>query len=276
MQEFIEVMWAPFTACALLTLIHAYLGFHVVSRGVIFVDLAMAQMAALGSTLGVLVGFSLHSIESFLTAFAMTVFGACLLTAARRFEKQVPVEALIGILYAVAGGATILALSSSAEASEELRSILVGHLLFVSSSELWVMLTIYASVGLAHCYFREGFLSASRAATCAETSSTARASWDFFFYLTLGLVVTSSVEIAGVLLVFCFLVVPAVCGALLAHSLRSRLIAGWLLSFVAALVGVVLSYVFDLPTGATIVCVFGLTTLISLLYAGSRGAQCSP
>jgi len=267
MIDFFELMLAPFVACVILTGIHVYLGLHVIERGVIFVDLALAQLAAFGATVGFLFGWALHSQESYISSLIFTLIGAGIF-ALTRFRKQIiPQEALIGIVYAVASAASILVLSSSADGGEEFKNLLVGHLLFVEWAEIIRVGVIYSLIGVAYWIFREPLLLISKNPEQAFDSGKNVRFWDFFFYGTFGVIVTSSTELAGVLLVFSFLVVPAVCGVLLSDSVKARLLIGWSCGALTSIIGLVLSYSFDLPTGATIVCAFGLCLLFCSLIA---------
>lgn len=265
MSGFLELMIAPFAACLILTGIHAYLGLHVIERGVIFVDLALAQVAALGATIGFLWGLDLHSTESYVIALAFTFIGAAIFAATRRRKPVVPQEALIGVVYAVAAAAVILVLSRAPEGGEELKALLVGHLLFVEWSEIAKIAFLYSLIGLIHWLVRKPLLLISQSPDRAFAKGYRVAWWDFLFYATFGFVVTSSVEMAGVLLVFSFLIVPAICGVLLAETIGRRLAVGWMAGTLTSIAGVVASYAWDLPTGATVVCAFGVTLLLTAL-----------
>ena len=258
MTDFLELMTRPFVACLILTGIHAYLGLHVIEREVIFVDLALAQVAAFGATLGFLWGFGLHSTASYLIALSFTLIGAAIFAATRLRKPIVPQESLIGIVYAVTAAASILVLSRAPEGGEELKALLVGHLLFVEWPEIIKMLVLYSMIGLVHYLLRKPLLAISQDPEQAFAQGLRVRLWDFLFYATFGFVVTSSVELAGVLLVFSFLIVPAVCGVLLAQTIGMRLMVGWLIGLLTSIVGIAASYVWDLPTGATVVCTFGL------------------
>lgn len=262
MDEFLGLMVRPFVACLILTGIHAYLGLHVVERGVIFVDLALAQIAAFGATLGFLWGFGLHSNASYLIALSFTLVGAAVFALTRRRKPVVPQEALIGVVYAVAAAAAILVLSRAPEGGEELKALLVGHLLFVDWSEILKVLVLYSAVGLIHWLARKPLLAISQDPERAYTQGLRVRWWDFLFYATFGFVVTSSVEMAGVLLVFSFLIVPAICGVLLARTVGSRLLVGWVVGTLTSVAGAVASYVWDLPTGAAVVCAFGVSLVL--------------
>jgi zinc/manganese transport system permease protein len=268
MTDALQLMLGPLLTCLILAGIHAYLGLHVIERGVIFVDLALAQIAAFGATVGFLLGFGLHSGPSYAISLGFALTGAAIFAATRRRKPVVPQEALIGIVYAVAAAASILVLSRAAEGGEELKSLLVGHLLFVEPHEIVKVALLYGAIGLVHWLARKPLLLISQHPEQAFAQGLAVRWWDFLFYATFGVVVTSSVEVAGVLLVFSFLIVPAVCGALLAQTVGRRLAVGWAVGVLTSLVGMWASYVFDLPTGATVVCAFGGSLLACGLIRG--------
>jgi len=257
MAEFLHLMAAPFAACLVLTGIHAYLGLHVIERKVIFVDLALAQIAALGSTVGFLFGFGLHHGANYLFALGFTFLGAVIFAATRFKEEKVPHEAIIGVVYAAAAAASILVLSRASEGSEEVKGLLVGHLLFVTWPEVAKVFLIYAAVGFVHWLARRPLLSISQDPAGAFDRGMRVRWWDLFFYITFGFVVTSSVEMAGVLLVFSFLIVPSICGVLLGKTVGGRLAIGWGIGILTSVIGILASYFLDLPTGATVVCAFG-------------------
>ncbi len=261
MTEFLPLMAAPFAACLVLTGIHAYLGLHVIERQVIFVDLALAQIAALGSTVGFLFGFGLHHGAGYAFALGFTFLGAVIFALTRFKEEKVPHEAIIGVVYAVAAAASILVLSRASEGSEELKGLLVGHLLFVTWPEVGRMAAIYGVIGFLHWLFRRRLLFISQHPREAFDQGVPVRWWDLFFYITFGVVVTSSVELAGVLLVFSFLIVPAICGVLLAKTVGGRLGVGWGIGVLTSVLGISASYFWDLPTGAAVVCAFGIVLL---------------
>lgn len=271
MTDFVDLMTKPFLACIILTGIHAYLGLHVIERQVIFVDLALAQIAALGATSAFLCGYALHSSQSYFFSLGCTLCGAALFALTRLRKPVVPQEALIGIAYAIAAAATIMLLSRTAEGGEELKALLVGHLLFVDWPEIAKIAVIYSCIGLLHWRYRHTLLTISCTPKAAFDDRVRVRWWDFFFYGTFGVVVTSSVEMAGVLLVFSFLIVPAVCGALTASSIRGRLWIGWLTGALTSTGGIALSYQFDFPTGATVVCTFAIPLLLCSLISSWKG-----
>ena len=253
-MDILSFLIVPFVAGLVLTGIHAYLGVHVVERGVIFVDLSLAQIAALGATVAFLSGYDLHSVTGFSWSLGFTIVGAAIFALTRTHRTtRIPQEAIIGIVYAVSAAATILVMSKAPQETEHLKDMLVGNILAVSWHVVIETAILYAVVGAFHFVYRKKFLAISRGQTIPNIKL-----WDFLFYASFGLVVTSSVDIAGVLLVFSYLIVPSVGAMLFAHSIGPRLAIGWTMGAVVTALGIVLSFYLDLPTGATIVCTFGL------------------
>jgi zinc/manganese transport system permease protein len=264
----LQFLAAPFVASLILTGIHAYLGVHVVERGVIFVDLSLAQIAALGATIAILLpisGGDPHHPSVYWISLAFTFIGAAVFSMIRIKRARIPQEAIIGISYAVASGAAILAMSKSTSEAEHLKDMLVGNILAVSWYDVGKTALLYGAIGLFHYVFRRTFLAISMDHAKAEASGISVRLWDFLFYASFGFVVTSSVSIAGVLLVFCYLVVPSVAAMLYADRIGPRLAIGWTMGTIVSALGVYLSLVLDLPTGATIVCTFGVVLIVMAL-----------
>lgn len=263
-----ELLLPAFVASLILTGIHAYLGVHVVERGVIFVDLSLAQIAALGSTVAYLAGYDIHSSMAYLYSLGFTFLGAAIFAFSRvHRQTRIPQEAVIGIVYAVSAAVAILVMSKATQETEHLKDMLVGNILSVTWPELAKTAVLYALVGVFHYVCRDRFLLISLDEEEAERRGLNIRFWDFLFYVSFGFVVTSSVAVAGVLLVFCFLIVPSVAAMLFAERLGPRLAIGWTMGALVSAGGVTLSYVLDLPTGATIVATFGVALL---LLAGVR------
>ena len=254
-----------FAASLILAGIHAYLGVHVVERGVIFVDLSLAQIAALGATIALLLPFSNgdpHGPFVYWISLAFTFMGAFIFSTIRSKRARIPHEAIIGICYAVASAAAILAMSKATSESEHLKDMLVGNILAVSWAEVGKTAVLYSGIGAFHFIFRHKFLAISMDPKRAEAEGISIKFWDFLFYASFGFVVTSSVSIAGVLLVFCYLIVPSVAAMLYSDSVGRRLAIGWSMGTIVSALGVYLSLQLDLPTGATIVCTFGLVLIL--------------
>ncbi len=265
-----EVMFWPVVACVLLPWLLVYLGIHVVQRGIIFIDIAMAQMASLGICVAVLFRLDLESPATFAIALGFTLVGAAIFSFTGKRESKVPQEAVIGISYVVAAAAAVLLLSRAAEGDEEIKNMLVGNILLVTPGDVWKCLGLFAIVGVFHFVFRKKFALASFDREAAYQQGMRVRLWDFLFYASFGFVVTSFVRIAGVLLIFTYLIVPAVCGINLAGSFRNRLLIGWVLSLVGSIAGLFLSFDFDLPSGAAIVCTFGALLILVSVAAAIR------
>ena len=261
----LQFLAAPFAASLILTGIHAYLGVHVVERGVIFVDLSLAQIAAFGATVAlVLPGAAVdpHSDFVYFVSVSFTLVGAAIFSLVRMRQSRIPQEAIIGIAYAVASGATILAMSHSTSQAEHLKDMLVGNIIAVGWPEVIKTAVLYGAIGVFHYVFRRTFLAISMDPEGSEARGVPIRFWDFLFYASFGFVVTSSVAIAGVLLVFCYLIVPSVAAMMYADRIGPRLAIGWTMGTLVSALGIYLSLLFDLPTGATIVCTFGLVLVL--------------
>ncbi|HEX4545864.1 MAG TPA: metal ABC transporter permease [Candidatus Acidoferrum sp.] len=273
----LEFLLPAFVASLILTGIHAYLGVHVVERGVIFVDLALAQIAALGATVAIVVGMDPHGRGAYWISLAFTFLGAAIFALARSRRGHIPQEAFIGIAYAVASATAILLMSKATGETEHLKDMLVGNILAVSWAEVKKTSLLYGAVGIFHYIFRKKFLLISMKHDKAEQNGLNVRFWDFLFYASFGFVVTSSVAIAGVLLVFCYLIVPSVGAMLFADRIGSRLAIGWTMGTLVSALGVYLSAQIDLPTGATIVVTFGgvliLMFFIHLILHHGREAR---
>ena len=276
-MEILPFLFWPFVASLILTGIHAYLGVHVVERGVIFVDLALAQIAALGATIAILLGMDPHGRGAYFLSLGFTFFGAAIFSVARTRRGHIPQEAFIGIAYVVASATAILAMSKATGETEHLKDMLVGNILAVSRAEVVKTALLYGAIGLFHYFFRKKFLLISTNPAQAEASGMSIRLWDFLFYASFGFVVTSSVAIAGVLLVFCYLIVPSVGAMLFADKIGRRLAIGWTMGTLVSALGVYFSVLLDLPTGATIVCTFGavltLMFFIHLIFFHGRRAR---
>ena len=270
MQIALDFLWLPFLACLVLTGIHVYLGLHVLARGVIFVDLALAQVAALGITIAFLAGHTIQSDAAYWYALAFTVGGAVLFSVSRLHRAPIPQEAIIGIVYAVSAAAAVLVVDRAPQGSEHIKQLLVGSILTVTPKEVGVLAVLYTVIGAFHWAIRRPLLQISFDPEAALQQGRWVRWWDFLFYASFGFVVTSSVRIAGVLLVFSYLIVPSAVGALLTRLVSGRLAIGWVLGVLVSLLGLSASYVWDLPTGATVVTTFGALLAAVALGLGVR------
>ena len=264
----IDLLAWPFVACLVLTGIHAYLGLHVLARGVIFVDLALAQVAALGLTVALLAGHPPASAAAYWYALAFAVAGGLVFAVTRVRRAPIPQEAIIGIVYAVSAALTVLVVDRAPQGAEHIKQLLVGSILTVSGAEVAGLAGLYAGVGLVHWLARRPLLAISFAS--GDAAGARVIGWDALFYASFALVVTSSVRVAGVLLVFAFLVVPAAIATLLGRGVATRLALGWAAGGVVSAAGLLASFRWDLPSGATVVAAFGAALAVTAAARGGR------
>jgi zinc/manganese transport system permease protein len=251
MIEALQFLWPSFVVAVCLVGIHAYFGIMVLARRVIFVDLALAQIAALGATVAFMLGHPAQSMATYCYSLAFTLIAAVLLAFTRAWGTRVPQEALIGVIYVVAAATAILLIDRAPQGAEHLKQILTGNILTSGLNEVAIIVPLYAAIGALHWLLRNRLTGAGSLI------------WEFLFYATFGIVVTSSVAIAGVLLVFSFLIIPAAIGVMFATSLSGQLAIGWIVGTFVSGAGLAASFVLDLPTGAAMVCAFGASLAIA-------------
>lgn len=260
----LELMFPPFVACMILVSLHSYLGLHVIAREVIFVDLSLAQMAALGTAAGLLLHFESTSLKAQAFAFLFTAGGAAIFAATRTLGKgRVPQEAIIGIVYVVATATALLMVSKAPRGEEAIKDILVGTILWVTWPTIAKLAVAYVVLGAVLFALRRRFETISFSPETALARGWNIRWWDFWFYLIFGVVITFSVPIGGVLLVFSFLVVPAVTAFLFTRSPGLLTLISWSTGGIASAAGLALSYAYDLPTGPLIVCTFGMVLMLA-------------
>ncbi|HVR97330.1 MAG TPA: metal ABC transporter permease [Thermoanaerobaculia bacterium] len=272
MLEMLQFMAAPFAACLILVGVHGYLGLHVLLRQVIFVDLALAQIAALGAVFALVQGHEPGTPASFAYSLGATVLGAFIfsLTRSRQHDSKVPQEALIGITYVIASAAAILVADRAPEGAEHIKELLAGSILWVTWPVVVKDLIIYSAVGLFHYLFRRKLILISEDPERAYREGVNIRLWDFLFYLSFGVIITLSVEIAGVLMVFSYLVAPAIVALGSSNRWGPRIFIAWAVGFLASALGLIASYKVDFPSGPAIVCSLGLCLL---LFAGWRAVR---
>ncbi|MCB1058623.1 MAG: metal ABC transporter permease [Calditrichaeota bacterium] len=263
-------MWWALAACLVLAGIHAYLGFHVVKRGVIFVDLSMAQIAAFGMAVAIATNMHDHPVAGYLFPVAATLLGAVIFAWLRHLEHKVPLEAFIGITFASAQALVLLLLEHTASGTEHLKETLVGNIFTVSPSTVIRTAAIYAGIGLIHFLIRKPLFEITNNPEAAKKTRN-MFGWDVLFYGTFGIVVTSSVKIAGVLLVFALLVIPSVAGVLVSDKASVRLIVGWSFAFVCSVLGLAAAFLFDAPAAPMILTVLTAALIVHGLAVTAIG-----
>ena len=258
-------MFWPMMACLLFPGLLVYLGLHVLKREIIFVDIAMAQMASLGACVALLFHQDLRSPAAFAISMGFTLVGGAIFSFARKRKSEVPLEAIIGIVYVMAAAVSVLLLSRAAVGAAPNKSKLVGNILLVTPADVWKTVGLLAAVAIFHWIFRKQFLTISLEPEKAWQRGMRVRWWDFLFYASLGLVATILVRVAGVLLVFTYLIVPAACGMRLAGKFEVRLLIGCGITVTGGVTGLFLSFWLDLPSGAAIVCTFGGLMILAFL-----------
>jgi zinc/manganese transport system permease protein len=331
----LPVLIVPFLACLVIASLHCYMGLHVLRRGVIFVDLALAQCAALGAAVALflapIVFEDHHAIEALeqshtmdLTAHSESdfadmllldeedsllggatslaveqrtlvedeeehaVFGYCmsllfallgaiLLSVGRFRDEAVPHEAIIGIIFVVCAALSVLILSKAPHGHDKMEAMLIGSILFVSWGQLTKLTLLYVALGVVHIIFRKRFVAISGDVAGSEKRGLSVKMWDILFFATFALMVTQSVGIAGVFVVFSYLIIPAACGKLLAGRFGTQLAMSWLVALITTVAGLALSALADMPTGSSLVSAFGLALVIcSFIHMSRRSGPVSP
>lgn len=261
------ILLPAFVVSALFVLSHTYLGLHVLARGIIFVDLALAQVAAFGASVAILFGLDVHSPQAQLMALAATLVAAGGFTWLRRVQDKTTREVVIGSVYVVTTALAVVVLSQSARGLEELKALLNGSILWVQWSEIGLVAAVTAGFGLLHVIWRRRFHDLS---FDDGGGPPAPGFWEFAFFGSFAVVITIAVGIAGILVVFAFLIIPAFSASLLTGTFRGRLVLGWLLGIIGALCGLAVSYAADLPVGATVVSVLGLLPILAGVVRAAR------
>jgi zinc/manganese transport system permease protein len=255
------ILLPAFVMSALLIFTHTYLGLHVLARGIIFVDLALAQVAALGVSFAFLMGEDPHGLNARLYTFGATLTAAFAFAGLRRIPGKTTREVIIGCVYVVATALSIVILSRSSQGMEELKFLFNGNILWVRWQEISVLAGIYIALAIFHVIYRKRFYALSFS---TEEQRAPGFLWELLFFASFAIVITLAVNVAGVLLVFAFLIIPAFSASLVAKSLVSRMALGWCLGLLGTITGLWLSFNADLPVGATVVSVLGLLPLLAL------------
>jgi zinc/manganese transport system permease protein len=258
-MEIINFLIWPFIACILLILTHAYFGIHILERGIIFVDLSLAQFVGVGIALSFLFGY--EGTERYIFSVAFAVLGAFILAFSRRISRYTNIEAFIGVLYIFSFAASILILDRSPHGLEEFKSILNGNIIWVEPRSVLYAVILYLVISIPHVIFRKRFLALSRDGEGGFV-------WEFIFFLSFAIMLVNSVQMAGILQVFAFLIIPALIGRLFTRKPIKVLITGWLLGLVSSTFGIVASYKWDMPVAPVIVASLSVLFFFVLLIIG--------
>lgn len=271
MTDFITFMGPPMAGCIILSMIYTYLGCHVLKREIIFIDLSLAQLAALGTTVAFVNGLDLESYEATGFSILFIVAGSLFFAWARKFSNAIPHEAVIGIIYILSASTGLLLSSQSSHGAEHIRSMLNGSILWMTWAGILKLIAVLVIPALIHFIYHRQMVSFSNTYKEQQSKLSSKAYlWDFIFYFSIGIIIVFSIKSAGVFLIFTWLIVPAACVSLFFDSLYKQFAYGSILGAIVSCIGLTISFWMDLPTGSTIVCVFGVIFLITLVtYRGS-------
>lgn len=267
MNDFITFMAAPALGCLVMSFIFTYFGIHVLKRGIVFIDLSMAQLAALGTTVAFSLNLEEHSFGTFLFSIGFVFLGASFFTIVRFMTPRISQEAVIGIVYVVAASLAVIVADHSPRAAEHIQHTLNGSILWLSWGEVLWLLTTFIALGAFLWATRNPFSECTDQANSKDPYTRQLGFWDFVFYLALGLAIVACIQTAGIFLIFTLLIIPAACAIQLYDSLGKQLLSGILMSILVCWTGLGLSFTFDLPTGPTLVCAFGITFMATLVFS---------
>lgn len=272
MWEIVLFLTPPFTACATILALLSYLGMHVLRREIIFIDIALAQIAAVGATVAhIYLGAAEHSLLSYLCAFGFTVLASLFFSQIDRRITRISHEAIIGVTYAISAAAALFVLALAAGGDVHMEHMLTGSILWAQWPDIAAIAVLFGCVGLFHVIFRRQFIRLSEEYGAGAVRGRKDMWWDFLFYVSMGAVITFSVKIAGVLVIFSFLIIPAMVSAMFAVSWRKRLVIAWCVGIGAVILGLVLSYSLDFSCGPAVVTMLGVALIVAaLIRMGQR------
>jgi len=253
------LLFSPFLLCFLIATSHAYFGLHVLARGIVFVDLAIAQSAALGASVVFLFEDGHNDIMAHLLAFLAAISISLLFTQLRRTTDHAMREAAVGSVYVVTTALSVLILSRSVHGMEGLKTLLNGNILWTRPGEIAFVAIVYALVAIPHVLWHNRFREMSDDVNRIQGN---RLLWECAFFVSFAVTITVAVGVAGILIVFAFLIIPALSTSLLGGTWIVRLTRGWGIGIVGAGAGITTAHAADLPTGATVVVVLGIAPIL--------------
>ena len=266
MQDLVQLLTIPFFICLAITGISGYLGIHVLKREIIFIDIALAQIAAVGSIAAfILFKSPHHSVFSHICAFGFTLLAAAFYAVIRRNILQISLETVIGISYAISASAALFLLALSGEGHSHVEHMLTGSILWAKWSDVLLCCIVFSTIGFLFYLFRKPFDRISDDYHGAIAKKMKAVWWDFLFYALFGIVITIIVRIAGVVVVFSYLIIPATISAIFSQRWRIRLIIAWGFGAAASIMGLVFSYYFDFSVGPSVVAFLGLALIVTSL-----------
>jgi len=272
MGDMMEILLLPLLACVLMTVILGFLGIHVLKREVVFIDISLAQIAALGAiTAHLALGAGHDSVLSHGCALGATFLAAAFFAYARRTVMDIPLEAIIGVTYAIAAGATLFAAGVATGGHVHIQGLLAGSILWTTWGQILSAMVAFALVGACFFLCRSPFNAISEDYENARAKGIRVVLWDFLFYALFGVVITLSVRMAGVVVVFAFLIIPATASALFSTREFPRLIMAWGIGIAASVMGLLSAYRWDYSVGPSVAAFLGLLLILAALGRSCLG-----
>jgi len=271
MLPIIQILGLPLLACILMSAILGYLGIHVLKREVIFIDIALAQIAAVGSIAAHLV-FEVHgdSTVAYICALGCVLLSAAFYAVIRNRITQISLEAVIGISYAIAAAGTLFLVGIAPGGHVHVQQILSGSLLWTNWRDIVLSLLVFSAVGACFYFFRKPLNRLSNNYQKAHAEGLKTAMWDFVFYMLLGIVITLTVQMAGIVVVFAFLIIPSTISALFSSHWGIRMLIGWAVTAVASVSGLLFAYYLDFSIGPAVALFLGGELIIAALCCRQR------
>ncbi|MFC1477127.1 metal ABC transporter permease [candidate division KSB1 bacterium] len=262
MLDIILFLAPPITICILFAGILSYFGNHILTRGIIFIDIALAQIAALGTMIGLLLGFAegARSLEIISLVFTLAIISVFAMT---KFEKQViPQEAIIGIIYGLGLGLATLLSEKIPGGSNFITKTITGNILWVTWDQVFWTFLLFAAIAVLHVLLRKHFVKISESRENLPYSIGKVRFYELIFYITFSIVVVRAVPIGGIFLVFTLLIAPTAMATLFTQNWTARFIWSWIIGILGSMAGIYISYTFNISNGPAIVCMLGVFVFI--------------
>ena len=262
MWDTILFLSPPFAICLLLVGVLSYFGNHILKRGIIFIDIALAQIAALGTMIGILIGLNAESMTITFFSLGFTMLVVSMFPLLKSEKEGIPIEAVIGVTYGLSLALSITLAEKIPGGSNFIKETFTGNILWTTWREVYVSFALFFAVGVVHVIFRKKFIDLS-SNNAGYMSKTEFMLLDFLFFISFAIVVVKAVTIGGIFVIFAFLIAPASIAAIFGDTWRTKVLISWGAGFVGAVLGIFFSYQFDLPNGPTIVVALGGCLIIA-------------
>ena len=262
MIENILFLAAPITVSILLAGMLSYFGNHILTRGIIFIDIALAQIAALGTMIGLLVGFADGSaaVQIISLIFTLAIISIFALT---KFEKQIiPQEAIIGIIYGLGLGIAMLLAEKIPGGSNYITKTITGNILWVTWGDVISVAILFIIVAILHLFLRKQFIKISESKENLPFSIQKVRIYELIFYITFGIVVVKAVPIGGIFMIFVLLIAPTAMATLFTQKWLNRFIWSWIIGIIGSFIGIYISYQLNISNGPAIVCLLGISVFV--------------